>query len=542
MKNMLALIALIIPICSFAQRSANRPLFDKKTIGEIRLTIPQNNWNDLLDSMRIYGKNMLECVVSIDGQTYEQVGVRFRGDKSYQYGQKRNPFVIRLDYRKKDQTHQEYSTIKLSAALRDPSMTREMLFSEIAGKYLPTPQTAYAKLYVNNEYLGVFVNVEDVDKKFLKTHYGGSGGNELFKAGVDHKPEVPGDAACKNNIFGALEYESNPECYKSNFELHSKYENWESLQELTRVLNQDVKKIEDILDVDRVLWMHALNNAMVNLSSYSGMHSVNYYLYRDNHGRFQPILWDMNLAFGSFKNIGQGSDLDLKGLQNLSPLLHADNPLKPLISKLLADPYYKKVYLAHLRQIIDEYFANGWYEKRAQELQGLIVVPYNDDRNKPYSLDEFQRSLRETIGKKSRIPGIVELMSKRVRYLKTHPELTNLAPNVSDITFLERSKFDNKRVTNFQLTARADRFSRRLTIFYRFKDGDPYKPAVMADDASAQDLPAGFKQYAIAIEAPAGEDAEMEYYIVAENSGAASFYPPTYTQKGLKVKLADLNK
>lgn len=542
MKNIFALLALIIPFCCFAQRSANRPFFDKKTVGEIRLTIPETNWNDRLDSMRIYGMSMLECSVTIDGESYEQAGVRFRGDKSYQYGQKRNPFVIRLDYRKRDQAHQEYPTIKLSPALRDPSMTREMLFSEIADKYVPIPQTAYVKLYANNEYLGVFVNVENVDKKFLKTHYGGAGGNELFKAGVDHKPEILSGAMCKNNIFGSLEYESNLDCYKGNFELHSKYENWESLQELTRILNQDVKNIENVLDVDRVLWMHALNNAMVNLSSYSGMHSINYYLYRDNHGRFQPIPWDMNLAFGSFKNTGQGSDLDLKGLQNLSPLLHADNPLKPLISKLLADPYYKKVYIAHLRQIIDENFANGWYEKRAQELQGLIVVPYNDDRNKPYSLDEFQRSLRETIGKKSRIPGITELMSKRARYLKTHPELTNLAPNVSDITFMERSKFDNKRVTNFQFTARADRFSRRLTVYYRFNGSEPYMHAIMADDASAQDLPAGFKQYAIAIEAPSGDETEMEYYIVAENTGAVSFYPSGYAKKGLKVKLADLNK
>ena len=110
--------------------------------------------------------------------------------------------------------------------------------------------------------------------------------------------------------------------------------------------------------MDHALWMLALNNVMVNLSSYTGNHSVNYFLYRDNSGRFQPLHWDLNLAFGSYKNTGNGSDLELKGLQNLDPLLHADNPYKPLISQLLKEPLYKKMYLSHIRQIVEDNFSN----------------------------------------------------------------------------------------------------------------------------------------------------------------------------------------
>ena len=90
-------------------------------------------------------------------------------------------------------------------------------------------------------------------------------------------------------------------------------EGWTDLQELTKVLNTDPGKIDRILDVDNALWMLALNNVMVNLSSYSGNHSINYYLYKDGNGRFQVVPWDLNLAFGSYKNTGSGSDLELKG-------------------------------------------------------------------------------------------------------------------------------------------------------------------------------------------------------------------------------------
>lgn len=537
MKNFLFALLTIVPFLAPAQGTrVVRPLYDKKSIGEIRLTLPAKNWVDALDSMRIYGMGMMAGSVTVDGIRYDGVGVRFRGDKSYQLGLKRNPFTIRLNFNTPDQNHQGYTSIKLSSALRDPSLVREVLFYEITGKYMPASQASYTKLYVNDEYTGIFVNIESIDKQFLETHFGSSS-NAFFKAGADYKPEVPN--TCKQNIFGSLEYEDNIECYKGNFEMSSA-SGWAELQELTRILNKEPEKIERVLDVDRTLWMLALNNVMVNLSSYSGNHSINYYLYRDNNGRFQPIHWDLNLSFGSYKNTGKGSDLQLRGLQNLDPLLHTENPYKPLISQLLRDSYYKKVYLSHIRQILEENFNNASYERRAQELQGLIVIPFNDDRNKIYSLDDFQNSLQKTVGRKSKIPGIVELMSKRVRFLKEHPELTNLPPAITDVNVQGRGKFENQKLNTFRVTARADRFPQRMLIYYRFNDKDPYTLMPMSDE-SAGNLPSGTKSFFAHIEANS-EDAVLSYYLVAENAGSVAFAPLNYFNKPYSVKISDLNK
>jgi hypothetical protein len=537
MKKLLFTLITILPLAAMAQGTKSvRPLFDKKSIGEIRLTLPAKNGVDALDSLRIYGMGMLDGSATVDGQKYEGVGVRFRGDKSYQMGLKRNPFSIQINHQSPDQNHQGYTALKLSSALRDPSMVREVLFYEIAAKYMPASQACYTKLYVNDEYVGVFINIENPDKQFTQTHYGSSS-NAFFKAGVDYKPEVP--VTCKQNIFGSLEYEDNIECYKGNYEMNSA-SGWSELQELTRILNNDLSNVHRILDVDRALWMLALNNVMVNLSSYTGMHSINYYLYRDQNGRFQPMHWDLNLSFGSFKNTGNGSDLNLKELQNLDPLLHADNPYKPLISQLLKDPLYKKMYLAHIRQIVDENFANGAYEKRAQELQGLIVVPFNDDKNKLYSLDDFQRSLRETVGRKSKIPGIVELMTKRSRFLKAHPELTPLPSAISEVKVIGRGKFETQKVNSFHVTARADRFPQRVLLFYRFADNEPFNVMPM-DEEQASNMPSGMKSFAANVDAKS-PDAVLTYYIVAENAGSVAFAPLDYVNKPTSVKLSDLNK
>jgi hypothetical protein len=298
--------------------------------------------------------------------------------------------------------------------------------------------------------------------------------------------------------------------------------------------------VEKVLDVDRTLWMLALNNVMVNLNSYTGNHSVNYFLYRDGNGRFQPLHWDLNLSFGSYKNTGNGSDLELKGLQNLDPLLNADNPYKPLLSELLKDPLHKKIYLAHIRQINEENFLSGAYEKRAQELQGMIVVPFSEDKNKTYSLDDFTRSLKETVGKKSKIPGLVELMGKRSKYLKAHPELTSLPSAISDVKVQGRGKFENQPLNAFNITAKADRFPKRMLLCYRFNKNEAFTTIPMSEDNTTT-MASGMKAFTVMVEAKT-RDAEMEYYIIAENAGTVGFAPANYTQQAYKIKLSELNK
>jgi len=537
MKKWILFFLITLPILLFAQAGKNtRALFDSKTIGEIRLTLASPKWSDALDSMRLYGMGMLNGNVLVDGVRYDGAGIRFRGDKSYQVGLKRNPMSIRLNNTNAAGNHQGYTSLKLSSALRDPSLVREMLFAEIAGKYIPMPLMSFTKLYINEEYVGIFINLESIDKTFLETHYAGSD-NTFLKAGVDYP--APSPANCKQGIFATLEYEDNVECYKNNFELQSA-SGWSDLQELARVLNNEPAKIDKILDVDRTLWMLALNNVMVNLNSYSGNHSLNYYLYKDNNGLFQTIPWDLNLAFGSYKNTGQGSDLELRALQNLDPLLHADNPYKPIISALLKDPLNRKIYLAHIRQIVEDNFANGAYEKRAQELQGMIVVAFNDDKNKTYSLDDFQRSLRETVGKKSKIPGIVELMSKRTAFLKKHPELSALPPVISDISIQGRGKFENQKLNTFHISAKSDRFSKRMLLFYRLTTGAAFMSVPMTEENSA-DMPAGTRMFSVNIEAP-NPDAILEYYVISESAGTVGISPANYSKQPNKIKLSDLNK
>ena len=512
--------------------------YDTDKVREIRVRFQQKNWPEVLDSLRIYGNGHMICDIWVDAKKYQNAGIRYRGSRSFKVGSKRNAFHIKLDYINKNQNHQGFETIKLSNALRDPSMIREVLGYEIARKYMHAPQANHARLYINDEYYGLFVNVQAVDDKFLNDSFG-SDENTFLKCSpsLDDGKNRQG---CKNNVYASLEHEKDPSCYLSNYELKSK-EGWDDLIELTDVLNNKTNEIDQYLDVDQILWMLAYNNVLVNLSSYSGQYSQNYYLYKDNHGKFNPILWDLNLAFGSFKNTGQGSDLDITGLQQMDPLLHAGSVSKPLIKKLLAKPAYKKIYLSHLRTILFDNFVNGEYEARAKELQRNILVPFTNDRFKFYTINDFNQSLTKTIGKRSKIPGIVELMSKRAKFLKKHKEISYVPPVVTEVSVMNRAKFQKKNINTFNIQAKVEKHAKTVKIRYRFDKSEKFMEVAMLDDGKNNDSKRGDGIFGANIQPKSAKSTTIEYYILAENATSISFYPSNYMFEPISSNIKDLN-
>ena len=286
--------------------------------------------------------------------------------------------------------------------------------------------------------------------------------------------------------------------------------------------------------------MLAFNNLLVNLSSYTGRYSENYYLYKNEQGQFVPILYDLNLCFGSYKNTGIGSDLKLKELSEMDPLLHIDNPAKPLISRLLGNEEYQKIYLAHIRTMMSDFFRREQYAERAKELQDLIRKDFEEDTNRYYSMEDFNASLTETIGKRSRIPGLKELMGPRTAYLKENALLSVVPPEVTDVSVSRRERFSSEKVTDFKIQARIDKFPKNVVLYYRFDHSAPFSKAEMRDDGKHNDGEAEDNVFGAVVKPNNGSNT-IEYYIFAENAKAVAFDPPRYMHEQHTASLEDLN-
>lgn len=533
-KSTLSIYALLLGFALHV--NAQGSFYDVNTIQTIKISFEQDNWRYILDSLRFNGEGMLLGNVEINGKSLQDAGVRYRESRSFQPGKLRNSLYIKLNFIDKERNYEGHKAIKLSSALRDPSMVREVLGYEIARQYMPAPKANYSKVYVNNEYYGLFVNVEVIDDAFLKDNFGNSNGT-FVRCEPNLAEAAP--SGCKSDVYGSLQYDNGAKCYLHNFQLLSE-SGWDDLIELTYTLDQNIAEIERVLDVDRTLWMLAYNNVLVNLSSYSGRYSQNYYLYRDQFGRFTPIIYDLNLCFGSYKNTGTGSDLKLNELQAMDPLLHVDSPGKPLISKLLGNEEYKNIYLAHLKSIVNDFFRREQYVARVKELQTLIRPALEEDPNRYYEMKDFDGSLAATIGTRSRIPGIQELMNARTAFLKEHPLLTVLAPEIGDVKVLGREQFSTEKVSDFKIQAKVDKYPKGVFVYYRFSESEAFKKVKMLDDGASGDEQANDGIFGVAVKT-SNSAAKIEYYIYAEGSKSASFDPPLYMHERHTASLEALN-
>ena len=529
-QNLTFLFLCLLPFFISAQ---SNDFYATNQMQEVRVTFEADNWKYLLDSLRFNGVEMLQGSVSINGTKIDDAGVRYRDGRSFTPSGKRNGIYIDLGQGK----YQGYQIIDLSSALRDPSLVREVLGSEIARSYFHAPKANYAKVYINDEYYGLFVNKEAVGSGYLQRTLGENAGH-LVMPTEDPMEIVP--AGCKKKVYGSLQYEEQNSCNETN---------WKAVQgslapvaTLSKTLAEGPDNLAQVLDVDATLWMLAFNNVLVNLSSYTGQYANNYYLYQDANGKITPILGNLNLAFGSFKNTGvASSDLSTPELLTLSPDLHKNSEERPLIAALLNNEVYYKQYLSHMRLILVDWVLSGKLENRARALQSFIGTARQEDGGQYYTAAEFGKSLGETIGKRSRIPGLIRFMDSRGSWLEGTEVYTLLPPEVSDVAVEGRERFSSTQIEEFRIHAKVDGYPKNVYLYYRLDGAPNFQVLQMANDGAHYDGEANDAVYGAIVKPSAGEQS-IEYYFMVENAKTVSYSPTKYNFERYATTLREVNK
>jgi hypothetical protein len=112
----------------------------------------------------------------------------------------------------------------------------------------------------------------------------------------------------------------------------------------------------------------------------------------------------------------------------LDPLVAANDPNKPLISKLLAVPALRARYLAYVRVIADKWLDWSRLGPIAQQYHDLIAEEVKADTRKLDSYEAFEKGVLddspggEGFGGGGRI-GIKSFADQRRAFLLEHPEV-----------------------------------------------------------------------------------------------------------------------
>lgn len=503
-KRLLALPLLLLMGNLLAQ-----DLYNIDNVTTIELTFADPNWDAIMDSYYSAGLDQrLLATCLVNGVQYDSVGVKYKGNSTYNPNNAKNPMNIKLDYTIGSQDYQGWYTLKLSNGKNDPSFVREVLSYEIARKYMHAPLSNYAKVYVNGVYHGVYSSSESINKKFVEEKYYADNDNTLFKC----------NPLSVMNGGSSLEYlGTDSSSYFDYYELQSDF-GWNDMVYYTNELNNNFNNVEDSWDIDRAIWMLAFNNVLVSLDTYIGPFKQNYYLFKDDHGRFNPIVWDMNESLGGFEMVGGGppGPPNITSLQQLDPLLRQGDASYPLANNIFNDPRYQKMYMAHFRTILEENFTTGWYEDRADSLQTIIYSAVNTDPNAIYGITDFTNNISSQINGQSGAFGITQLMDARVSWLQTNTEYVKVGPVITNVQ--TGAALPN---TNVSITAEISNGTYAY-LGYRNSVSDIFAKAEMFDDGLHNDGAAGDGMYGVEI--PVGAS-NMQYYIYADNTDAGKFSP-----------------
>jgi len=450
-------------------------LYEPTVLRTLFLEFASEDWEDELAAFK--GSDVeVPASLTVDGRTYPNVGVHFRGNSSYMMvptGYKRS-FNLSLDHIDSEQRLYGYKTLNLLNCAGDSSLLSTVLYSHIARQFLPTPKANFVKVVINGESWGVYCNVQQFNKDFLAESYPSDEGARwkvIGRPGAD----------------GGLRYlGEDVDDYRQRYEIKSKdkEKSWRDLIALCRILDETPpdrleQTIAPILDIDSTLWFLALDVVLVNGDGY-WTRASDYCLFREAGGKFYISPHDINEAFrgmgghggpggpGGFgpprgaggpreisDNFGPPGGFSMPGGfargfgrrgpgrggpggggpghggVDLDPLVALDDPSKPLRSKLLQVPRLRQKYLQYVRIIAEK--SLDW------EKLGPVVVGYRNllkkeveaDTRKLSTLDAFLQATDDSVSKDGVPTSLRGFADKRREFLLSHAEIASLPREIA---------------------------------------------------------------------------------------------------------------
>jgi len=454
----LLIIVVAAPVISGCAGSASRGTHDPKVdpfvddcIATVRLVMPEKNWAFCRE--HAFQEQYVRADFWWDDELVPDVGFRPKGNSSLGqavgWNSPRMPFAVDFNIFNRARTFHGLKKVFLNNGWSDPTLIREVVAYKIFAEMgLPTPRASLVDLWVNDDHLGVYTMAEMVDQAFLQRHFDNANGNlykpELLSARLDWTEKdaykdysFPGmpefhrqDPALYTNIGGAPfidllralgqeetvdlyepvpELEGNmfrglppmavPTTYLEAMMLKTNENNpdYTGLFRFLDVLNNEPdetfpQEIEKVLDVDTTLRFIAVSGVILHLDNYIGI-GHNNYLYEVD-GKFTPIPWDTNMAFGTF-NLG----IKKEGLINFYIDEPTAGPMNrfPLVDRLLSHQPYMDRYRGYVEEIINGPFSLDVVLPRIDRWVELVRPYAEADTEMFYSFEDWERCINEDL-------------------------------------------------------------------------------------------------------------------------------------------------
>ncbi len=493
--------------------------YQKDVLRTIDLQFDQPDWWDQLLALEITG-GRIPATMIVDGIEYDSVGVRFRGSVDSDTIQKRG-FSIDVNQYIDGQNIMGYTTVNLDNARDDASFMREVLYSDLIRKYVPTPKANFIHLNINGENWGLYPNVQHINSPFLQEWYFSNNGS-LWSAERPDGQDIGawGDGTAALNWLGA-----DTTTYQEFYELErtEQIEPWDDLvRTIDKLNNTPIAQLEDTLDeymnVDRALWFLACENVFGDRDSYIRKGKDDYMIYHEAESdRTEPIQVDGRSTFQS-------------NSMAWTPFYHADDANYPLLNRLLSVPSLRQRYLAHMRTIIAEDLQSSEFNALVAGYVALIDAEVQADPKKLFTYGQFQNELI----------AIQEFVNARRITLNANFEVAQVSPTLSGAQHeVNGTPWADPLIgesVNVRVTAASADGIGAVNVYYSHGLFGPFTKLQMFDDGAHDDGSAGDGAYGITLpDAPANAYVRYYFEAVSANTWQTTAYDPPGAEHDIYV-------
>ena len=244
--------------------------FDGNQLHQVRIRMSPSDWVAMHENY--LDNTFYHCDFLWNGLSLPNIGMRSRGSQS------RSPVKpsIGLDFSRYLPTQRflGLKTLVLRNLNQDASMMRERLAEGLFRRAgLPYSRETHARLFINDDYVGVYLLVEPIDERFLQTRLGEDTGF-LYEVAFEPKTRTKDPEAAAGIV------------------------------EMVRVVNETpadrfAEQVGQLIDLPAFLAHAAAEQVLAQWDGALGRSGMNnLYLYRRSQGGLAlPLVWDQDGAF-----------------------------------------------------------------------------------------------------------------------------------------------------------------------------------------------------------------------------------------------------
>ncbi|HTO08299.1 MAG TPA: CotH kinase family protein [Myxococcota bacterium] len=304
------------------------------------------------------------ATVSIDGETFSNVAIKKKGF----YGsadQAKPSLKIDTDQYVGGQTIHGVENFTFNNARQDPALVKTCLaYGLFAAAGLPSSRCNFARVTVNGQYLGVYVNVEEIEQPYLARYFPNTSGNVYEGTLSDFRPTF-------QNTFEKKTNESDP--------------NQADIAAITNALtlpdDQLLAALEPLVDLDHFYTYWALEGIVGHWDGYQSNRN-NFWMYFDpgNGGRLRFLPWGVDEVF-------DGGNPFVSTAAGQAPVVF---PRAMLARRLYLHPTSRAAFIARVQQLMNTVWNEASLQSEVNRMEALI---------EPYSgqLDPYLTPLRTWI-------------------------------------------------------------------------------------------------------------------------------------------------